>query len=678
MQKVNIMERKLIYRALFLLTIILVLTLPAGGALAQDKKVVSENLIYLQEDGRSYLLHRSMRTDWARYDFHVDKEIGLDRFFYISPKEFEWDDSSSSDTNILKFSEGDFVVIYPDHFETEVTLDDTGVFTFNSWDGKKREDGHFGFWNKPVDFTSFVYAWIVPPDFEIISYESNREGKWIKRNNTIAYYGDGVNDLTFTIKYRRKPDEKAVTGEQKPPETVTGEPAAVAVASTEPDSDGDGIVDSKDKCPDTPPATLVNAEGCQPDMDGDGIIDPMDACPDTPRGVKVNDKGCELDSDGDGVADSKDQCPGTAAGAKVDERGCEVDSDGDGVADSMDKCPGTPPATLVNAEGCLPDVDGDGIIDPMDACPDTPRGVKVNDKGCELDSDGDGVADSKDQCPGTAAGAKVDERGCEVDSDGDGVIDAKDACPGTPRGAKVGRDGCEVDTDSDGVPDSKDQCAATPAGAKVDERGCEVDSDGDGIVDSRDHCLDTPAGATVDDKGCEIDSDADGVADSMDQCPETPKGQEVGETGCPLIADADRDGVADEMDLCPQTAAGSNVDMTGCDLSKPIPLPGVKFVFGSADLTEESIGVLDNVSQILVRYPDLKLEVAGHTDSIGKAVYNKHLSQQRAETVRNYLIEKGVKADNLTAVGYGEEQPVASNRTRKGQRLNRRVELKRR
>ncbi|HIP52961.1 MAG TPA: OmpA family protein [Chromatiales bacterium] len=588
MQKVNIMERKLIYRALFLLTIILVLTLPAGGALAQDKKVVSENLIYLQEDGRSYLLHRSMRTDWARYDFHVDKEIGLDRFFYISPKEFEWDDSSSSDTNILKFSEGDFVVIYPDHFETEVTLDDTGVFTFNSWDGKKREDGHFGFWNKPVDFTSFVYAWIVPPDFEIISYESNREGKWIKRNNTIAYYGDGVNDLTFTIKYRRKPDEKAVTGEQKPPETVTGEPAAVAVASTEPDSDGDGIVDSKDKCPDTPPATLVNAEGCQPDMDGDGIID------------------------------------------------------------------------------------------PMDACPDTPRGVKVNDKGCELDSDGDGVADSKDQCPGTAAGAKVDERGCEVDSDGDGVIDAKDACPGTPRGAKVGRDGCEVDTDSDGVPDSKDQCAATPAGAKVDERGCEVDSDGDGIVDSRDHCLDTPAGATVDDKGCEIDSDADGVADSMDQCPETPKGQEVGETGCPLIADADRDGVADEMDLCPQTAAGSNVDMTGCDLSKPIPLPGVKFVFGSADLTEESIGVLDNVSQILVRYPDLKLEVAGHTDSIGKAVYNKHLSQQRAETVRNYLIEKGVKADNLTAVGYGEEQPVASNRTRKGQRLNRRVELKRR
>ncbi|MES9850853.1 MAG: OmpA family protein [Candidatus Thiodiazotropha sp. L084R] len=88
------------------------------------------------------------------------------------------------------------------------------------------------------------------------------------------------------------------------------------------------------------------------DADGDGVVDSLDKCPGTAAGVKVDAKGCPLDSDGDGVADADDKCPDTAAGIKVDTMGCELDSDGDGVADSQDKCPNTPVGATVSTDGC--------------------------------------------------------------------------------------------------------------------------------------------------------------------------------------------------------------------------------------------------------------------------------------------------------------------------------------
>ena len=106
-----------------------------------------------------------------------------------------------------------------------------------------------------------------------------------------------------------------------------------------------------------------------------------------------------VDSDGDGVIDAKDKCPGTPAGRKVDAQGCELDSDGDGVVDALDKCPGTPAGRKVNADGCELDSDGDGVVDANDKCPGTPAGRKVNADGCELDSDGDGIVDGADKCP---------------------------------------------------------------------------------------------------------------------------------------------------------------------------------------------------------------------------------------------------------------------------------------
>jgi len=121
-----------------------------------------------------------------------------------------------------------------------------------------------------------------------------------------------------------------------------------------------------------------------------------------------------VDSDGDGVADSSDNCPNTPAGARVDTWGCELDSDGDGVVDSMDECPGTPRGVAVGANGCPNDSDGDGVSDDKDQCPNTPAGEPVDANGCELDDDGDGVVNRLDECPGTAAGVQVDIKGCEI------------------------------------------------------------------------------------------------------------------------------------------------------------------------------------------------------------------------------------------------------------------------
>ena len=139
--------------------------------------------------------------------------------------------------------------------------------------------------------------------------------------------------------------------------------------------------------------------------------------------------GKAKDTDGDGVPDRKDKCPDTPTGVQVDLVGCPIDTDGDGVADYLDKCPTE--KGLVALQGC-PDADGDGVADADDKCPNTPAGVKVDASGCPLDTDGDGVADYLDKCPGTPAGVKVDANGCPLDRDGDGVPDNEDRCPDRP------------------------------------------------------------------------------------------------------------------------------------------------------------------------------------------------------------------------------------------------------
>ena len=120
------------------------------------------------------------------------------------------------------------------------------------------------------------------------------------------------------------------------------------------------------------------------DSDGDGVRDGLDRCPNTPAGTTVDAYGCPLDSDGDGVEDSRDRCPGTPAGVRVDANGCALDSDGDGVGDDKDKCPGTVAGAAVDADGCEMDGDNDGVVDRLDECPDSAPGVQVDIKGCEI------------------------------------------------------------------------------------------------------------------------------------------------------------------------------------------------------------------------------------------------------------------------------------------------------
>ena len=214
----------------------------------------------------------------------------------------------------------------------------------------------------------------------------------------------------------------------------------------------------------------------------------------------------------------------------------------------------------------------------------------------------------------------------------------------------------------------------------------ERDSDGDGVNDGRDRCPDTPQGASVDAAGCPADSDGDGVYDGLDRCPGTPRGERVDSKGCP--SDSDLDGVYDGQDRCPDTPNGIAVDDKGCPVkAKPAPLfegskkslvlEGVNFETNSATLTPASHATLDRVAQSLNDSADVRVEIAGHTDSMGEAAHNMQLSAARADSVKRYLVSRGVDGSRLVTKGYGESNPIADNASASGRAKNRRVELNR-
>ncbi len=216
-----------------------------------------------------------------------------------------------------------------------------------------------------------------------------------------------------------------VPNDEMPKEEVKEEPKNM-------DSDGDGIEDKLDLCPEAAGTKAMN--GC-PDKDKDGVADFQDNCPDIAGNKDMN--GCP-DSDNDGIADNIDECPNLAGpatnkGCPMKENEMEKDTDGDGVSDSKDKCPDY--FGSKDNMGCpIQDKDGDGIADKDDRCPDMKGSKDLN--GCP-DKDNDGVADPDDKCP-NAAGLKV-YNGCP-DTDGDGLDDSIDRCPTTP--GTVASNGC--------------------------------------------------------------------------------------------------------------------------------------------------------------------------------------------------------------------------------------------
>ena len=247
----------------------------------------------------------------------------------------------------------------------------------------------------------------------------------------------------------------------------------------------------------------------------------------------------------------------------------------------------------------------------------------------EGDRDGDGIADQFDQCP-------------DVRENYNGFEDL-DGCPDDP------------DTDHDGIPDSRDACMLEP-------------EDKDGYLD---------------DDGCpDLDNDADGIPDTKDKCPNQAEDMDGFEDadGCP-DEDNDKDTVADVYDECPNTPGQPNGVRPGCPsliivTAKEIRITQqIQFDFNKSTIKPVSFPILDAVRDVLVANPKITIEVQGHTDNVGQAGYNLKLSQQRADSVRAYLVAHGIEPARLISKGFGMNQPLVPNNTEGNRALNRGVQF---
>ena len=240
------------------------------------------------------------------------------------------------------------------------------------------------------------------------------------------------------------------------------------------------------------------------------------------------------------------------------------------------------------------------------------------------DSDGDGIDDDHDKCP-TQAGPK-ENGGCpDKDSDGDGVVDRLDKCP--DKAGPPERDGCP-----------------------------EEDKDGDGIVDSKDKCPDEAEDKDnfEDEDGCpDPDNDKDGIPDAEDKCPNEPE---------------TKNGYQDE-DGCPDEVPATVKKFTGV-------VKGINFRRNSADIKASSFPLLKEAVKVFRDYPDLRVEISGHTSNEGKRDFNMKLSRKRAASVKGFLVSAGIDERRIGTIGYGPDRPIADNDTKEGQEKNRRIEFR--
>jgi len=255
------------------------------------------------------------------------------------------------------------------------------------------------------------------------------------------------------------------------------------------------------------------------------------------------------------------------------------------------------------------------------------------------------------------------------DVDGDGIYDKDDACPDVFGLAEF--KGCP-DTDGDGIEDAKDACIDTPGTAEFN--GC-ADTDGDGVADPQDECVDVVGLKEL--NGCP-DADADGIADAKDGCPQVAG--PAANNGCPW-PDTDGDSVLDKDDQCVDVAG--TVANNGCPEATEVVVAKLNayaktilFDSGKASFKEQAYSALTAMNAIFKEYPTAKFDLGGYTDSAGSLKNNQKLSENRVNAVRDWFVSNGIKADRLTATGFGEANPIDTNRTRAGRANNRRVEVK--
>ncbi|MES0873309.1 OmpA family protein [Sinimarinibacterium thermocellulolyticum] len=179
-----------------------------------------------------------------------------------------------------------------------------------------------------------------------------------------------------------------------------------------------------------------------------------------------------------------------------------------------------------------------------------------------------------------------------------------------------------------------------------------------------------PAPAQVVPPVADADSDHDGVLDAVDECPGTAPDTPVDDVGCALPPPPP------PPPPCRTPEPGERVSLAGCGTGDVIVLRGVNFALDSAELDPNTRTLLDDVVSELNDNPQIHVQIVGHTDAQGSDQYNLMLSDERARAVMDYLVESGISADRLTAIGMGEAEPIESNDTAEGRALNRRVELK--
>jgi len=215
------------------------------------------------------------------------------------------------------------------------------------------------------------------------------------------------------------------------------------------------------------------------------------------------------------------------------------------------------------------------------------------------------------------------------------------------------------------------------------------DPDGDGILGKADKCPNQAEDRDgfEDEDGCpDPDNDGDGIPDLRDKCPNDAEDKDGFEDadGCP-DPDNDKDGIPDDKDKCPNEPETKNgyQDADGCPDEIPAAIKkftgvieGINFKSGKASILNGSYAVLDRAVTVLKQYPDVRLEISGHTDSRGKADFNRDLSQRRADAVKLFFISQGVDSSRLTSIGYGSDRPIADNATDSGRSRNRRTEFR--
>lgn len=248
------------------------------------------------------------------------------------------------------------------------------------------------------------------------------------------------------------------------------------------------------------------------------------------------------------------------------------------------------------------------------------------------------------------------------------------------------------DRDEDGFKNKFDDCPDDPEDFDdfQDDDGCpEDDNDEDGVKDRRDECPNEPEDRDgfEDSDGCpDPDNDRDGIKDRKDRCPDSPEDEDGwdDDDGCPE-RDNDQDSLPDKRDRCPDEPETLNQfeDKDGCPDDIPVEVKrftgiirGITFETNKAVIRPSSHVTLLDALDVLEQYPDVRLEVQGHTDNVGDDQFNLDLSQARAEAVVVWFIEHGVDASRFRALGFGETVPVADNMTDAGRAENRRVEFR--